>query len=347
VWTWLLALGIGAAIFLCLCLLKRFGFSRFAKLAQRTENDVDDLIAEELQQTKIFLLLLLALYGGSLVLSLPPALRRLINMIVQLSFLLQLALWGHSIISFWLKQYLKRKIEEDAETATTVGALGFLIKLILWVVVLLVALQNLGVDITALITGLGIGGIAIALAVQNVLGDLFASLAIVLDKPFIVGDFITVGDLMGTVEKVGLKTTRLRSLDGEQIIFSNSDLLNSRIKNYKRMYERRVVFILGVTYETPYEKLKAIPGMIKDIVDAQKQARFDRAHFKSYGDFSLNIESVYYVLMPDYNIYMDVQQAINLALFKKFSEEGIDFAYPTQTLYLNPAADASAAPSPH
>jgi small-conductance mechanosensitive channel len=335
VMTWLVTTGVAVLIFIGLYALKRIGFGKFARLAQRTKNDLDDLFAEELQQTNTFLLLLLAVYGGSLSLSLSPAVRRAIDMVALLSLLFQVALWGHAIISFWLKQYLKRKIEEDAQTATTVGALGFLIKLILWVVVLLVALQNLGVDITALITGLGIGGVAIALAVQNVLSDLFASLAIVLDKPFIVGDFITVGDLMGTVERVGLKTTRLRSLDGDQLVFSNSDLLKSRIRNYKRMYERRIVFTLGVTYETPYEKLAAIPKMIRDIIEMQNQVRFDRAHFKAYGDFSLNFEAAYYVLSPEYSVYMDLQQAINLALYKKFSEEGIDFAYPTQTLYIS------------
>lgn len=344
VMTWLFSLGVAVVVFIGLYLVKRFGFSTFAKLAQRTKNNVDDLLAEELKQTKPFLLLLFAIYGGTLVLSLPQTTHRVIQMTALLSLLFQAALWVHGMIAYWLQQYLKRKIEEDAQTATTVGALGFLIKLVLWVVVFLVALQNLGVDITALITGLGIGGIAIALAVQNVLGDLFASLSIVVDKPFIVGDFIRVGDLMGTVEKVGLKTTRLRSLDGEQLVFSNSDLLSSRIKNYKRMDERRIVFTLGVTHQIPYEKLAAIPEMIKEIVDGQNHTRFDRAHFKAYGDFSLNFEVVYYVLAPDYNVYMDIQQAINLALYKKFSEEGIDFAYPTQTLYISSNTDAPKAP---
>lgn len=345
--TWFSSLAIGSSVFIVLYLIRRIAFGHFVQLAKRTTNNFDDFIAEELQQTKIFILILLSIYAGALALNLPPSPRRLIHMIVQLTFLLQIALWGHALVAYGLRQYLKRKIEGDAQTATTIGALGFLVKLLLWVVIVLIALQNMGVDITALITGLGIGGVAIALAVQNVLGDLFASLSIVMDKPFIVGDFIMVGDLMGTVEKVGLKTTRLRSLDGDQLIFSNSDLLNSRIRNYKRMYERRIVFTIGVTYETPYEKLEAIPGMIRDVIASQEMARFDRSHFKTYGNFSLNIESVYYVLLPDYNVYMDVQQAINLALFKKFSEERIDFAYPTQTLYMNSTTDASAAPTPH
>ncbi len=345
--SWLSSLAIGASVFIVLYLIRRIAFGHFVQMAKRTANNFDDFIAAELQQIKIFILILLSIYAGALALNLPPSPRRLIHMIAQLTFLLQIALWGHALVSYGLRQYLKRKIEEDAQTATTIGALGFLVKLLLWVVIVLIALQNMGVDITALITGLGIGGIAIALAVQNVLGDLFASLSIVMDKPFVVGDFIMVGDLMGTVEKVGLKTTRLRSLDGDQLIFSNSDLLNSRIRNYKRMYERRIVFTIGVTYETSHEKLEAIPDMIKNIITSQEMARFDRSHFKTYGDFSLNIESVYYVLLPDYNVYMDVQQAINLALFKKFSDEGINFAYPTQTLYMNSTTAASTAPAPH
>ncbi len=331
---WFLSLGIGTAVFLFLYVLKHVGFARFEKLARLTQNDVDDFIAEGLKRTNVIILLLFALYSGTLALSLTSTARKTIGTTALLALLFQVALWGNAIISFWLKRYMTRKTEEDPATATTVGALGFLIKVVLWVVVLLIALQNLGVDITALITGLGIGGVAIALAVQNVLGDLFASLSIVLDKPFVVGDFIIIDDLMGTVEKIGLKTTRLRSLNGEQLIFSNSDLLKSRIRNYKRMYERRVLFTFGVTYETPYEKLAAIPTMVKDIVDAQKQTRFDRAHFKSYGNFSLDFEVVYYVLTPDYNTYMDIQQSINLALYKQFGEAGIDFAYPTQTLYI-------------
>lgn len=338
-WTWFLALGIGIVVFLLLYLLKRIGFSKFANLAKRTQNDLDNFLSEGLLSTKVLFLILFALYGASLVLSLPPVVRKVVNTIALLSLLFQVAFWGHAIIAFWLKRYLKRKLQEDAGTATTVGALGFLIKLVLWVVVVLLALQNLGVDITSLITGLGIGGLAIALAVQSVLGDLFASLSIVLDKPFVVGDFIIVGDLLGTVEKVGLKTTRVRSLEGEQLVFSNSDLLSSRIRNYKRMYERRITFAFGVTYETPYEKLTSIPGMVKEIVTSHDPVRFDRAHFKSYGDFSLDFEVVYYVLVPDYNAYMDVQQSINLALYKRFAEEGIDFAYPTQTLYLEKEDD--------
>jgi small-conductance mechanosensitive channel len=213
-------------------------------------------------------------------------------------------------------------------------ALGFIVKLTLWSLILLVALDNLGFNIRTLIAGLGVGGVAVALAVQNVLGDLFASLSIVLDKPFVIGDFLIVDDHLGTVERVGLKTTRLRSLGGEQLIFSNSDLLKSRLHNYGRMFERRVVFSVGVTYQTPRAKLELIPTIIREAIQAQDKTRLDRSHFKAFGDFSINFESVYYVLGPDYNLYMDIQQAINLQIHKRFEEEGIEFAFPTQTLFV-------------
>jgi len=201
-------------------------------------------------------------------------------------------------------------------------------------VILLLALDNFGVNITTLVTGLGIGGIAVALALQSVLGDLFASLSIVLDKPFVIGDFINVDEYMGTVEHIGLKTTRVRSLSGEQLVFSNSDLLKSRIRNYKHMQERRVAFTIGVTYQTPLDRVAAIPSIIRKIIEAQGGVRFDRSHFKTYGDSALVFETVYYVLSSDYNAYMDIQQAINLRVYEEFAAEGIEFAYPTRTLYM-------------
>ncbi|PIX14798.1 MAG: mechanosensitive ion channel protein MscS, partial [Elusimicrobia bacterium CG_4_8_14_3_um_filter_50_9] len=196
-------------------------------------------------------------------------------------------------------------------------------------------LDNIGIKISAVIAGLGIGGIAIALAAQAVLGDLFSYFSIFFDRPFEVGDFIIIGEFMGTVEYIGMKTTRIRSLGGEQMIFSNSDLTNSRVKNYKRMTQRRVVFKLGVTYQTSVEKLKIIPDIVKKAVEDAGNTVFDRSHFLSFGDFSLNFESVYYVKSGDYNQYMDAQQKINLALKKEFEERMIDFAYPTQLVYIS------------
>jgi small-conductance mechanosensitive channel len=188
--------------------------------------------------------------------------------------------------------------------------------------------------VTALMAGLGVGGIAVALAIQSVLGDLFASLSIALDKPFVIGDFVIVGDFMGTVERVGLKTTRIRSLSGEQLVFSNSDLLSSRIRNYKRMEERRVPFVVGVTYQTPAAELEAIPGVVRDIIESTDSTRFDRAHFKGFGDSAYLFEFVYYVLSADYAVFMDIQQAINLGIVRQFAERGIEIAYPTRTLHM-------------
>jgi small-conductance mechanosensitive channel len=193
----------------------------------------------------------------------------------------------------------------------------------------------LDVNITTLIAGLGVGGIAVALAVQSILSDLFASLSILLDKPFAVGHFIVVDSIAGTVAHVGLKTTRVRSLSGEEIVLSNTDLLKSRIHNYKRLFERRVLFGFGVTYNTGYDALAAIPSVVREIVQSIPKTRFDRAHFKDYGDSSLNFEVVYFVLDSDYNVYMDVQQAINLEIYRRFEQARIEFAFPTRTLYVS------------
>lgn len=199
----------------------------------------------------------------------------------------------------------------------------------LWVVGLVFLFDNLGFDVTAVLAGLGVGGIAIALAAQTILGDIFNYFVIFFDRPFEVGDFIIVDDKMGTVEYVGLKTTRLRSLSGEQLIFSNTNLTNSRMHNYKRMEERRIVFGFGVPYETGSEKISAIPGMVKTIMKGIPNTRFDRAHFAKYGKYSLDFEVVYYVLSADYNRYMDIQQRINLDLYDAFNTHEIRFAYPT------------------
>jgi small-conductance mechanosensitive channel len=225
-------------------------------------------------------------------------------------------------------------------------ALSFIGKLGLWSLVLLIALQNLGVEVTALLASLGVGGIAVALAAQNILGDLFASLSIYFDRPFVVGDFIIVDSLLGTVEKVGLKTTRIRSLHGEQLIFSNNDLLNSRIRNYKRMLERRILFSIGVVYGTAYEKLVRVPEILRDAIEREELARFDRAHFRGYGDSSLDFEIVYWVTLPDYNTYMDIQQRINFEIFRRFEEEEIAFAFPTRTVHIAKSVDSSLSEMP-
>ncbi|MBI4512512.1 MAG: mechanosensitive ion channel family protein [Gemmatimonadetes bacterium] len=342
--SWMAALALAGAVLVGLRVLKRVLGRRLAAVAERTRSPLDDLAADLVGRTKGLFLLLLALYAGSQALTLPRPASGAIRAVAVLALLVQGALWANGVISFWITRQMRKRMQEDAAAATSIAALHFLSRLVLWSVVLLLALDNLGVDVTALVAGLGVGGIAVALAAQNILGDLFACLSIVLDKPFVIGDFIIVGDQLGTVEHIGLKTTRVRSLWGEQLVFSNGDLLGSRIRNFGRMYQRRVVFAFGVTYQTAYEKLAAIPGMVREIIEAQEHARFDRAHFKEFGDSALNFEVVYYVTQPDYNLYMDIQQAINLALVRRFEEEAIEFAYPTRTLYVVQEALKAASP---
>ncbi len=331
---WTIAFSIILIVFTALKIVQKIAISKLSMLARKTENQIDDLLADILAKTKIVTLLVISFYVGLNFLNLKPGIIALSQKIFIFILILQAGLWAGSGINFWLGRAVKKRMSEDSSSATTISFLGFVARVFLWSIVLLLILDNLGVDITSLVAGLGIGGIAIALALQNILGDLFASLSIVLDKPFVIGDFIVVDDLMGTIEHIGLKTTRIRSISGEQMIFSNNDLLKSRIRNYKRMSERRIVFGFGVVYQTSLEKLKLIDKIIKEIIKEQPRARLDRVHFKEYGDFSLNFEVVYYVTNPEFGVYMDVQEAINLEMFGRFQEEDIEFAYPTQTLFI-------------
>ncbi|MBN1365653.1 MAG: mechanosensitive ion channel family protein [Syntrophaceae bacterium] len=332
---WLLFLCTLIVAFTILKIIQTVAIRRLSALAASTANQIDDLLISMLKQTKFFILLVASAYLASHVITLKPSVEILWEKAVILILIVQVGLWVSAGITFWLDQTLKKRMDQDTSSTTTISFLGFVARVILWTIVLLLILDNMGVNITGLVAGLGIGGIAVALAVQNILGDLLASLSIVLDKPFVIGDFIVVDSLCGTIEHIGLKTTRIRSLSGEQLIFSNNDLLNTRIHNYKRMSERRVVFSFGLIYQTPLEKLKAIRGIVGDIIKKTEHARLSRVHFKEYGDSSLNFEVVYFVTDPDYNLYMDVQESINLEIFRRFSEEGIEFAYPTQTVFIN------------
>ncbi|WP_319561231.1 mechanosensitive ion channel family protein [Marispirochaeta sp.] len=231
-----------------------------------------------------------------------------------------------------LRKYAQKTGHEEDEKR--IKPLLSFISFILWVTAFIFLLDNLGFNISTLVAGLGVSGIAVAIAAQGILGDLFNYFVIFFDRPFELGDFIIFDDKMGIIEKIGIKTTRVRTLSGEQLVVSNSNLVNARLHNYKRMERRRIVFRIGVTYQTPASQLVEIPGIIKGIIEEVDGTQFDRSHFQGYGDFALTFETVYYVLSPDYLIYMDVQQRINLDLFRAFEERGIEFAYPTQTLYL-------------
>jgi len=229
--TWLLALLVAVVALLALQILRRIVLGQLRRLSKRTNNDLDNIAARVLDKTRSWFLIVVSLWAGSLLLIRPDALRNLVGILTALVVIVQFGVWGNAAVSSYVDTYGERRAEEDPASVTTMRAVGFLARLALWTLLLLVALDTLGMDVTALVAGLGIGGIAVALAAQNILGDLFASLSIVLDKPFIYGDFIVVDTLSGTVEHVGLKTTRIRSISGEQLVFANSDLLTSRIRN--------------------------------------------------------------------------------------------------------------------
>ncbi len=332
---WLIALAVSVVLFIVFFTLNKLFINRFKKFAERTHNQFDDLILELLSKTSMLLLTAASLYIGSLFLSVNEVIASIRKAIILIILLFQVAFWCGGLISYYINRIISKEEFKTGATVTQLKALGFCAKSIIWIIITLIIISNLGFNVTTLVTGLGIGGIAVALALQNMLSDVIASLSIILDKPFEIGDFIIIDDMRGNVENIGLKTTRVRSLSGEQLIFSNNDLLQSRIKNYKRMRDRRILFTLGVVYDTPHLKLKAIPDILNEIITQKPKTRFERAHFYSYGDFSLNFEIVYYVTNADYNDYMNAQQNINLEIYKRFKDEGIEFAYPTQTLFFN------------
>lgn len=342
---WGIALAVALAATLFLHTARGAVVRRLQAYAPTTATCLDDLAITILSATNPLFMLLMGIWAGSNWLALPDKTVTLLSRLAIAVLLVQVARWGDVGVRGWLQHYRARRNGQDAASTTSTAALGFVARAAIWLIVILMILDNFGVNITTLVASLGIGGIAVALALQNILGDLFSSLSIVLDKPFVVGDFINVDDIFGTVEYVGLKTTRIRSLGGEQVVFSNSDLLKSRIRNYKRMQTRRIVFGIRVPYGIGKPRLLAIPGILRAAVEAQPQVLFDRAHFKAYGPSALEFEVVYIVQTPDYGVYMDVQQAINLAVFDRFAEEGIEFAIPTQTVHLSrpkQGADATA-----
>lgn len=331
--SYLFAAGIFLLLFLLVKLLKFVVLKRLKKWSELTKTSVDDFIILNVERFIIPILYLSAFYFGLSYLKLDPAIAKIVNSALVIIVTFFAIRFIALIINYSIRFYWKKKTESDSVEGQLKGVSGF-ISLIVWSIGLIFLLDNLGFEITAVVTGLGIGGIAIALAAQAVLGDLFSYFVIFFDRPFEIGDFIIVDDKMGTVEKVGIKTTRVTSLNGEQIIFSNSNLTNSRIHNYKRMVKRRVLFKIGVVYQTSIENLKDIPVIIRSIIEENEGTTFDRAHFQSYGESSLNFEIVYYVLTSEFNNYMDIQQKINYRILEEFSARGIEFAYPTRTLYL-------------
>ncbi len=328
---WAYALGIVIVLFIVAKLVQVIVVKRIRKFSEKSANTFDDVIVRVIEKTGMPLAFILSFYAGFRYLAVPPRVTQVVHVAILIITVFFIIRTISIFLSYFFLKFSKAKSGNEVQIRQTKGIL-FLIQIVLWILGIIFLIDNLGYDITTIVAGLGIGGIAIALAAQTILGDLFSYLVIFFDKPFEIGDFIIIDDKMGTVEYVGIKSTKIRALSGEQLILSNTDLTNSRIQNYKRMEKRRVVFSFGVEYETPPEKLKAISATVKGIIEKEGKVQFDRAHFASFGDSSLNFEVVYNVLSADYNTYMDIHERINLALVEAFHRDGIGFAYPTQKL---------------
>jgi small-conductance mechanosensitive channel len=336
-WAWIAAAAIAALVFFLLIAVRAVLLGRLKAPAEHHPLGPFGVGLRLVRTTSTLVLFVVAAEVGVLQLALSPKIAYAFRVALGVALGLQAVLWGRQVIEIAIEKVLAKKHGPDGKPDPTVltalTPIRFASSLVLVTLVALIVLDNAGINVTALVAGVGIGGIALALAAQKILANLFGAVSIVLDKPFVIGDFIVTGNLMGTVESIGMKTTRLRALSGEQLVFPNDDLLSSRIQNFQRMTERRVVLAFGVVYATPPQALRRINDIVKDAVARQADTRFERCHFKNFGPSSLDFECVYYVLSPDYTAYMDVQQAINLEVLQSLAAEGIAFAYPTQTVY--------------
>jgi len=313
---------------------------RLKKWSTQTKTDIDDFIIMIIQKLGVPLAYLSVLYLAVNSLNLNPSIEKAVNFIWVAVLTIAVTRFILRLLGLGVDIYVKKAGQDDNLKRSLAGILSFS-KIIIWGFALIFFLDNLGFKVSTFVAGLGIGGLAVAFAAQAVLKDLLCYFSIIFDRPFMIGDFIIVGDMMGVVAHIGIMSTRITSLGGEQLVFSNADLVSTRVRNYKKMAKRRVLFKLGVTYQTPIEKLKETPEIIKKIVHSVENVAFDRAHFSSYGDFALIIEVVYYVLSGDYNQYMDTQQEINFQIMAEFKKRKIEFAYPTQTLYLEKDANCA------
>jgi small-conductance mechanosensitive channel len=342
---WGTALAVMVAAGVVFYLAKYLAVRRLAIIAERTHTAIDDWLVQMLRRTWLLTIVIGAAWLGSQMLELPPRQQVWMWRATATTLLIQAGIWGDSLVRSWRGHY--RTKNETGASATSAAIIDFVLRLMVWVVFTLMVLDNLGFNITTLVASLGISGIAVALAVQNILGDLFASLSIVLDKPFVVGDFIIVDDKLGTVEYIGLKTTRLRGLGGDQIIFSNGDILRARILNQTRMHTRRAVFMLRVRHGTSDGLLRSIPQILKDAVLGQEEtATFERAHFSGIGEWSFDFETVYWIKTPDYFVFMETQQAIYLAVVRELAARGIELAIPMRLMVPVEAAAGEVLPAP-
>jgi small-conductance mechanosensitive channel len=333
-WLWIVAGAITLGVLFILLLLRRLTRSQYKRLAATPQEEFLEIPLHVAARTTVWFLLIASVFLGLQTVELPPKAARVLLTVFTVASFWQIGLWATTAVVAALDRKQRRTLTVDRAAAGSLGIIGFMARLTIWSLVLLLTLSNLGIQIQPLLAGLGIGGIAVALAAQNILGDLFASLSITLDRPFVLGDSLQVDDFSGTVEYIGVKSTRLRSVNGEQIIIPNSNLLASRIRNQTRATERRVVFAISVGQETPRAQLQKIPGLIRSLIEAYPDVRFDRSHFAKIGATSFDFEAVYIVKTTEYNRHMDILQEINLRLVEAFEKEGIEFAHPAQRLYL-------------
>ncbi len=330
---WLIAILIIAGLLILLKIIRTVVLVRLKKWAEKTESVIDDFLVQVIEKHVLPFFYLLFIYSGTSYLTFNTKTEHIIKiafLATSTFFIIRLIT---ALISYSITSYIGSKYQDDKKKQAR--GIIVILNVVVWILGIIFLIDNLGYDITTLIAGLGIGGIAIALAAQVILKDLFSYFVIFFDKPFELGDSITVDDKSGTVEYIGIKTTRIRAVGGEQLVMSNTDLTDSRVQNLKRMEQRRVVFKLGISYKTSSEKLKKIPDLVSEIIQSQNLTRVDRAHFLSFTDSALSFEFVYFVLSADYNVYMDIQQEINIGIFNSFNQEQIEFAHPTQYIYLD------------
>lgn len=331
---WLLAGVVGLVVWAVLWILRDLTASRYQKYASTKNPTLLRLIAYLIGNTTQILFFAVALDAAQESLTLPDKVQRIVSNTVMILILVQIGLWAGRSVRFYLEMK-ERERGADRVFSGSLDIISFVARVLIWSLLILVALDNLGVNITALLAGLGVGGVAVALALQNILGDLFASLSIALDKPFVIGDNLTIDAFIGKVEHIGIKTTRLRSEGGEQIILSNADILKSRVRNFGRLSQQRILATIRLGFDTPTEKLRALPKLLEDVVREHPQAHFERCHLKTLGESAFQFELSYFVQQPSANPILDLQQAVNFRIIDELRRLGLEFAYPAQRVFVD------------
>jgi small-conductance mechanosensitive channel len=333
---WLQAIFVFFLIFVALYLFRTIVLSRLRDLCMKTKIQADEILLDSIIQISPIFYFMVSVWAAIQFLELPDLVVKIINWVTLILLVYYATQTIQKLSEYIINHHVfKERTGESNSGVIVKGFITQLTKVIIWGAAILILLQNLGVQISVLLGGMGLAGLAVGFALQSVLEDIFAFFSIYFDRPFEIGDFVVLEEEKGVIEKIGIKSTRIRTLQGQELVVSNRELTSKRIHNYRKMQERRIVFSFGITYETDYKKLKKVNKIVKNIFNNIKRARLDRIHFHEFGDFSLNYEVVYYVLSQDYYEYMDTQEIINLALFQEFEREGISFAYPTKRVILD------------